>query len=1052
VVTQASADTVLGVSGSALTDKATLAGGTADVGGTITFRLYSGASCAPATEVLGSPVVASVTGGNGDYTSPPITVHAPGTYHWVANYTGDPNNNGTTNTCNEANENVLVISPGISITKDPNSQTILSGGTASFAITVNNTGDAALSGVHVTDAQSPDCDRTAAEIAAIGPPNEVGSSTLQPGDTVTYLCTLAGVTSDFTNSATATGTPPVGAPVTATDTADVKVIKPSIKITKTTTTPTIETGASASFHIKVENSGDSPLTDVSVSDSQAPGCARTAAQISADRGTATFAPGDVYEYDCTSPAETAGFTNTAVTSGTDELGNTVTDQSSVDVKVIQPSIKITKTTTTPTIETGATASFHIKVENSGDSPLTDVSVNDAQAPGCARAAAQISADRGTNTFAPGDVYEYDCTSPAETAGFTNTAATSGTDELGKTVTDQSSVDVAVDKAVPTLSTDASGPVVVGNTINDVAHLVGGFNPAGTITFEVFAPGDATCQKPLTPAPSGANVDHGAGDYSSGGFATDTAGDYRWMAHYSGDANNAAVDTACNDANETSTAVKPGILVAKTVNHEVVRSGDTVTYTITVTNTGDSDLTNVHVDDSPFGAPCSRDATAIAALITAKYPGNPNRAGALKAGQSVSYACDATISDDPANPNDNTVTNTATATGTPPVGDDVSATDSVDVLVIHPAISIAKTPDSQTLDSGGTATFTITVTNTGDSTLNNVTVTDALSPGCARTSATLAGLASMPPAPAAGSTVSYTCSLAGVTAGFTNSATATGHPAVGSDVTATDTAAVTVNAPPPPPPPPPPVTPPVTPPAPPVTPPSNPAIAITKNPGSQTIDNRGTAKFTIIVTNTGNTTLGKVKVADALSPNCDKTIGTLAAGGTVTYTCSKPNVTASFTNVAVATGTSPSGQNVTARDSAKVTASAPFKPPVVVTHPKIKIVKNPKSQTLDNGGTAVFTIQVTNVGDVRLSNVTVSDPTSPQCTKTIGTLAAGDSKTYTCQRPNVKKSFVNKATASGTAPNGQKVAAFDQAPVTVSAPFKPPKPPKVVSHKKPKTTG
>jgi uncharacterized repeat protein (TIGR01451 family) len=231
-----------------------------------------------------------------------------------------------------------------------------------------------------------------------------------------------------------------------------------------------------------------------------------------------------------------------------------------------------------------------------------------------------------------------------------------------------------------------------------------------------------------------------------------------------------------------------------------------------------------------------------------------------------------------------------------------------------------------------------------------------------------------------------------------------------------------------------------------------SISILKQPATQQIDSGSAATFKITVTNTGETRLTNVKVTDLLSPDCDKTIGALAAGAKVTYTCTKANVTAAFTNVAVATGKTPSGGTVTSRDSAKVNVTAPFKPPAPPTHPKITIVKNPKSQTVDNGGTAVFTITVTNSGDVKLLMVNVSDPTSPQCNKKIGELDPGDTKTYTCMRPNVTKSFTNVATGRGTAPNGKKVSDTDQAPVSATAPFKPPAPPKVVTHQPPKATG
>src|SRR6266480_7472747 len=79
------------------------------------------------------------------------------------------------------------------------------------------------------------------------------------------------------------------------------------------------------------------------------------------------------------------------------------------------------------------------------------------------------------------------------------------------------------------------------------------------------------------------------------------------------------------------------------------------------------------------------------------------------------------------------------------------------------------------------------------------------------------------------------------------------------------------------------------------------ISIVKDPNSQTVTSGGTATFTITVLNTGDVALTDVVVTDALSPNCNKTIGTLAPGQSVSYKCTRPNVTASFTNVAVVTG-------------------------------------------------------------------------------------------------------------------------------------------------------
>jgi hypothetical protein len=107
-------------------------------------------------------------------------------------------------------------------------------------------------------------------------------------------------------------------------------------------------------------------------------------------------------------------------------------------------------------------------------------------------------------------------------------------------------------AAATLSTVASASVALGGSISDTATLSGGglgaAAPTGSITFNLFGPNDATCTGAVL-FTSTVPV-NGNGTYTSTSFTPLVIGTYRWIANYSGDANNAATANTCNAANES----------------------------------------------------------------------------------------------------------------------------------------------------------------------------------------------------------------------------------------------------------------------------------------------------------------------------------------------------------------------------------------------------------------------------------------------------------------------------------------------------------------------
>ncbi len=96
--------------------------------------------------------------------------------------------------------------------------------------------------------------------------------------------------------------------------------------------------------------------------------------------------------------------------------------------------------------------------------------------------------------------------------------------------------VTVNKAAPTVTTSANptSETVGGANLNDTGTIAGGYNPTGTVTFYLFAPG-VTCSatSPSGYAFSQAVTVDGNGTYdTTGGFSPNVAGTWNWLAVYS----------------------------------------------------------------------------------------------------------------------------------------------------------------------------------------------------------------------------------------------------------------------------------------------------------------------------------------------------------------------------------------------------------------------------------------------------------------------------------------------------------------------------------------
>jgi len=146
---------------------------------------------------------------------------------------------------------------------------------------------------------------------------------------------------------------------------------------------------------------------------------------------------------------------------------------------------------------------------------------------------------GSATLTVAGTYRWTAEYPGD---LNNNAASEGCGATGEVVT--------VTKATPALDSTASGSVPLGRKVEDVAALSGAEKPTGSITFNLYAPGDSGCTHP--PVFTATVTINRNASYSSGLFGPAKAGTYRFTAAYSGDANNAPASEACGATGEQVT--------------------------------------------------------------------------------------------------------------------------------------------------------------------------------------------------------------------------------------------------------------------------------------------------------------------------------------------------------------------------------------------------------------------------------------------------------------------------------------------------------------------
>ncbi|MDR3659182.1 MAG: hypothetical protein P4L86_01980, partial [Mycobacterium sp.] len=601
---------------------------------------------------------------------------------------------------------------------------------------------------------------------------------------------------------------------------------PQLKIVKSTTTTSVgNVGDTVNYSFTVTNEGIVTLTGVGVTDLPiSPAGALTSGPICTgltspsasctSSASTTLAPGQVATFSATYKATQADLDNgsindTSKTTGTNPAplgGTTTADSNEVSVPVVQsPKLSIVKSTTTLSVSSvGTVIPYTFTVTNSGNVTLTSVGVTDlpispagalTTGPTCTGLTNPSSSctTSSSTTLAPGQVATFTGTYKVTLADLDNgtindTSKTTGTNPAplgGTTTADSNEVTVPttqnpgleIVKSSTTTSVSTVGTVVPytftvtnsGNvTLTGVNVTDLPISPAGALTSGPSCTGltspSASCTSSTSTTLFPGQVATFTGTYTVTQADLDN-GSISDTSKTTGTNPESLGGSTTADSNEVTitAAQSPSISVVKTANVTTVSAvGQVVTYTFTVTNTGNVTLSNVDVTDAQ--ASPSLDSSLGPITCTTGTPGSITLAPA------ATDTCTADYTVTQADLTNGSLADTVTVVGDPP-NELPPVTDASSLSLTVTSVSVVKAASPDGGVTAGSTTpivYTLTVKNNGTATTTDpIVVTDTAPTGTTLVSGSPACATGGPPTctVAVGSTGTITWTIpAGVAPG------------------------------------------------------------------------------------------------------------------------------------------------------------------------------------------------------------------------------------------------------------------------------------------------
>ncbi|GAA1015996.1 hypothetical protein Aple_011310 [Acrocarpospora pleiomorpha] len=676
----------------------------------------------------------------------------------------------------------------LTIDNSANVTTTTPAGVIEFTSTFTNTGQTPYMGISVAyngddllDDVIPNGDETVTSgTLSISPTGLVWTGNIPVGATVTLTSSFTVKNPDDGNRdvvvASISDTPGSNCPTGNSDprcSASVQVLIPGLTITKAAAAPTTVPGGTVAYTVTLENTGETPYTGISVTDQLAgllddavynDDATATTGSLSFDSPILTWT-GDIavgatvtINYSVTVRDPDPGDKIMINVISSTAAGNNCPDSAcTVTVAVLTPALTIVKNANAATTTPGATVGYTITVTNTGQTSypaatLTDSLsgvLDDAVYTGDAAATTGAVSPSGsdlnwTGALAPGGsstiTYSVTVRSPdpgdkrlintvSSTSAGSNCPAAGSDPRCTRTVPVSTLALTSTADATTTIPTGVVRYTVTATNSGEVPYSGAGF------TFS------------LAEALEKATYNNDA-VASSGGLAFDEAGLVTWSGALAvGETMTATASVTVNDpasgnltSSVTSTTegsncpgdpscvttveiLEPQLTIVKTADVATAEPGDVVTYTVTVTNSGQTPYTGAEFTDSLTGvlndAAYNNDAATNVGDVDYTSP-NLTWTGDLGIGAAATITYSVTIRDP--YPGDAFIFNTVTST-TP--GNTCPAACTATVAILVPALTIIKTADVGTIVAGGRVAYTVTVANTGQAPYTGADFTDAL---------------------------------------------------------------------------------------------------------------------------------------------------------------------------------------------------------------------------------------------------------------------------------------------------------------------------------------